>query len=101
MKKLQHTPGPWTASKYYITAGKDWSGATIDVARSPGAEGFRGGDAHLIAASLEMLVACKRALYELRARCGYREDAHCCQTLKAAIAKAEGGGAGHQLGGKK
>ena len=56
-KDGQHTPGPWEADEYYITAGKDRSGAPITIACAPsGAFGneFSEANARLIAAAPDL-----------------------------------------------
>ena len=113
----KHTPGPWTAVKnsaYWEIDGPDDFGGVADTCASSAGEPDFGrsmalgeANARLIAAAPDLLAACKAAL-ELAegddpgagcdtreeaeaARCRWRESIE--QSIRAAIAKAEGGAA--------
>ena len=87
----KHTPGPWEASEYYITAGKDKMGAPVCIAVSPsGIHGneFREADARLMAESPRLLAACREALAYLE---GEPVERYAVEgELRAAIAATEG-----------
>lgn len=90
---MQHTKGPWTIFKGYIVQANEDGSVPLNTKWICQVEYFgpdsTEANAHLIAASPELLIACQFALEWLEAF--QAETSEPCDYLKKAIAKATGG----------
>lgn len=87
---MKHTPGPWRAAPQPgQTVGVHRFTHCVMVGDDSLADTLTEPDAHLIASAPDLLAACKAVLQGLELTGAYGSE--WARTLRAAIAKAEGG----------